>query len=1397
MPTRAVSRVIAVSMAILASASLALVVPSAHAAGAAASSPSVRVLAEDLRGVRLEYIPGRARWDTLAVGDARYERVRVAGTVMVEPPRRPALPADLIQIAVPEGMSPQLTIETDESDERVGLPPAPVVTQRFIADDPKQGPVSEFRYDLESSVYAGVRPYPEAAASLGSGAPLGESWSVPVRVSPVRWNPASRSYRVLRRLVLRVDFTPASARDLSLRAAGARPGSDTDVLRRIQSRVLVNHASALRFPRRPRTPAQAPSVRRLLDGNPEFKLSVTQTGWTAVSYASLASAGFPAGISIAKIGVWERGYDDAGDNATATPIPVAARDANSNGLFDAGDAISFYGRTLLDRVGPGSIENRYAEANVYWLTWTIANAAATDSISGVIADPSPVTPTWFYDVERLEQDNYLLSSPDQFSGSPPENISYMFWTNGNFNDDDFTTPLALFDVEPGQTYRFRARYQGQTGSTHRLQMFLTGSGGVTDTLANGALFAGQEVFFYDSGFNLSSDHLGTGAATYHHVGTRQVPSGGGFIIGSAAWLDVLEVTYPRKFAAHTDYLAFNSGTTTGICELTVTGFTSANVTVYDVTNPTAAVRVTGVQISPFGGAFQALFRTDASGGARSFVAFATGGDQVVASGQVVADTPSTLVTETPFPSGNLARAVIVTPAAFAAAANRLADYRRSQGYVVDVADVQDIYDEFNGGIKSAHAIRRYLRHGYLAWSHAPLFVVLAGDGSMDHKGRTGTAGVDWVPTYLKFEEIVGPQGRELVANDSYYSLGLANPVPLDGDLAPQLALGRIPASSPAEMDAAVSKIIQYESFQATDQWRGRLLLASDDAYSTSLFFTATYCYQPEEVEFTNANQAFEDAAAANPGSVDLQPIQYRLKTYTDPLDPICPSPNGPSCREPGCIQTNLRTFNGGVPAFQNFVAGGGLILNIEAHANRYLIAHEYLFCGNCSGLSDVPDLQNVNRPPFLMVWGCHANQFADGPVSGTGHPDSTDAVGELWVDQPDRGSIASLGSSAYEILDTNAAYNGLVAKAFFKTPPSVVDVGGTPRARWILGEVLMQAAFDDAATGFLQSVMTRTVLLLGDPMLRMDALPPRVFEVSLDGVVVASGAPLTSDSPTDSLTLLVKARDEVAVMRLIMGERAVGASTIALLDSTQFTLAFSDSSRQAVLNGKVRPRVGNYDLLALATDFNGRVQEFPLSVRTPVHYFANGIEIVNGVFIESNAMLRAEITSPIPLTADSLSLLVDGVVVGAQPTALDGTGHRWALESLGGDRGPTTHTLQIAVGGRTAGLANATFQISSQFTLRGVAVVDPRRQGAGCGGSIFQYELSAPANRIDLALYTVSGRRVASIPLPGAAGFNVYCWDGRDSQGHITATGVYLFRIRATDASGRTVDHDGRMIRSR
>jgi hypothetical protein len=1075
-----------------------------------------------------------------------------------------------------------------------------------------------------------------------------------------------------------------------------------------------------------------------------------------------------------------------------------AREASAIGTFDGGDEIAFYARSLRDRAGPASIENRYADANVYWLTWTLADAAVPDTITGVVPAAAPTIAASFRHQLHLEQENYALMTPNPDVGTPKENVSYLFWTDGGNPDfpESFQTDVPFVDAETTQPFRIRARFQGLTGSSHRLNTFFQSSAGPRDTLSIGAVSFGQEVYTLDTGFTIPGSFIGAGTTNqFQFNGDHQPPSGGPFTNGTFTLLDWIDVDYARRYVARADRLEFSSEGSGSVEEITVTGFTLPAIEVYDITVPTAPERVVGEQITGAPGAYQVLFRTNAIAGPRRFVALLPTAARVVAAAEVTADSPSTLRVPGLFGGSSEARSILIAPGAFLPAATRLADYRRGQGYVVEVADIQDVYDEFNGGVKSARAIRRYLRHAYRTWSPRPSFVILAGDASIDYKKRLATSGIDWVPTYLKFEPIAGPTGTELVAEDSYFTIDFDLPEPTETEFLPDVMLGRIPASSNAELDAYVTKVINYETFQPADTWRGRQLLVSDDEYSTTIFFSSGYCHQPPEVLFRASNQQMADAAANSASGQDIQSIFFDIKTFTDGV-PTFIDGFGNTCKSSSAAVTALAQAGGGQEQFAQRLSQGALLVNVQSHANRYFIAHEGLYCTSpsfCNSFANPGTVQNTGRPFIWMVWGCHANQFPDGPRGRL--TDSTDAQGETLLLLPGRGSVISFGSSAYEFLQTNATFNAFVAEGFYTVPP-VVGPGG--QARWIAGEIYQYAFARNAATGFLtQQRMNLTLHVLGDPMTRIDALAPRIFEVTLDGNTVPSGASLTTDSPSDSVAIVAKVRDEVAVTRVVLVEREVGTGAATPLDSTLFTVTYSDSARQAMISGQVRPHVGNYDIAIEATDYNGRIQSFPLAVRTPIRYFADGVGIINGVFIAGGSLLRAEVTSPIPLTADSLALLYDGVPIAAVSTALDGTGRRWALESLAGDRGPGPHTIEVAVSDRTAGLDNATFQISATFTLRGVVVVDPRKQGAGCGGSIFQYELSAPATKIELLLYTVAGRRVASIPLPGSAGFNVYCWDGRDAQGHIAATGLYLYRVRATDDGGRTVSFDGRMIRSR
>ncbi|HEU4334018.1 MAG TPA: C25 family cysteine peptidase, partial [Candidatus Eisenbacteria bacterium] len=1107
---------------------LSLLAPPAAPAAEAPIQAGARVIAQDVRGVTLEYVAAEATWDTLAIESARYERVRVPGASVVEAPGRPALPVAIVSIAVPDGMSASLRIESEEASDRPGLPPVPVAAERFVSNEPSVGPVSEYRYEPEASLYSGVRLVPESVARLETGGAVGELWVVPIHLAPVRWNPAARTYRLLRRAVVRVDFVPATDRERALRAV-ARPGSDSEARRRMQRRLIANDAAARTFPRRP---AEAPlrfAERRLLDGNPEFRISVTQTGWVSVTQASLAGAGFPAGISIANVGVWERGYDDAGDSATAASIPVVARDGNGNGVFDAGDAITFYARSLRDRVGAASIENRYSDANVYWLTWTAAAAAVPDTIDGVIPTPSVTAPAFFREILHLEQDAFMLASPNQTVASPPEAVPYLFWTNGR-EPDQFEAPIPFLDALTTQPVRIRARYQGQIGSLHRLSMFFESSTGARDTLALNDVSFNQEIVLLDTGYTIPGSRIGPGVNKYVHVGDRQSLSGGAFLPGSAAWLDWVDVDYARRYVARNNALAFTSGGSGSVAEITVTGFTASGIEVYDVTLPQSPERVAGAVVSGSSGAFQVVFRTNAFAAERRFVALVPGAEAVVAAGRIAADIASTLRTPGPFGSSE-ARAILIAPRDFFAAATRLADYRRAQGYAVELADLQDVYDEFNGGVKSARAIRRYLRHAHLAWTPGPTFVALLGDGSMDHKGRLATSSVDWVPTYLRFEFIAGPQGSELVGQDSYYTINLSQAQPADNDVMPTLVLGRIPAGSTAELDAFVTKLIQYEAYQPTDTWRGRQLLISDDEYSTTIFFSGGYCLQPQESLFKQSNQNMADRAAQSASGQDLQSVFYDLKTYTDAI-PTYVDGFGNTCKSASGYQTVLSQAGGGYDQLIQRLSQGALIANVQAHANRYLVAHEQIYCiGStffCSSLVGPDQVQNVDRPFLWMVWGCHAAQFPDGPRAD-GASDSSDAQGEQLLLLPNRGAIQSLGSTGYEFLQTNSTFNDFVAEGLYTVPP--VGAPGGP-ARWILGEVFLHAYARNAQTGFItQQVMNRTIHILGDPMTRMDALAPRIFEVTVDGNPAASGGALTTDSPTDSLALVVKVRDEVAVTR--------------------------------------------------------------------------------------------------------------------------------------------------------------------------------------------------------------------------------------------------------------------------
>jgi Peptidase family C25 len=158
---------------------------------------------------------------------------------------------------------------------------------------------------------------------------------------------------------------------------------------------------------------------------------------------------------------------------------------------------------------------------------------------------------------------------------------------------------------------------------------------------------------------------------------------------------------------------------------------------------------------------------------------------------------------------NAADYIVIAPSELASAAKPLADYRTSQGLKTMVINVDDIMNEFNFGLSSPDAIRKFLSYAYSNWKKAPQYVVLAGEGTWDYRNNLGF-GWNLVPPALV------PSLYGLATSDN----SLAD---INGDHLPEMAIGRLPALTPRELQNAITNIKNFEKTKGN-----RIILLADN-----------------------------------------------------------------------------------------------------------------------------------------------------------------------------------------------------------------------------------------------------------------------------------------------------------------------------------------------------------------------------------------------------------------------------------------------------------------------------------------------------------------------------------------------------------------------------------------
>ena len=438
---------------------------------------------------------------------------------------------------------------------------------------------------------------------------------------------------------------------------------------------------------------------------------------------------------------------------TSQGTPVALVNANSGLTFYAED-----------------IDSIYSDRNVYRMNFA-ANPQPKKTVPALkqtapVVLLEPVADQTFLDTVHAESDVWPITGLIHDPEADFWTWDYIIADNGS-RSFVVPSPNPAIDDTAQLTIHFRGATDTEAALDHHASIALNGHEvGETE-------WAGTKE--HTLTLEIGQWMLKDGDNTVSITGT--LPPGAPY---SIFYIDSFDLAYHRYYRAVNNSL-FCRGD--GNNTVTVSGFDASDIHLYDISVPTQATELSDVFIDEADGAYRITF----SPSSPDVKFLALTGSAMLTAADLQADMPSSLKK-----GENAADYLIIAPKALFLAAEQLAAFRQQQGLRTMVVDLEDIYDEFNFGIPSPHAIREFLRYAYTSWSSAPKYVLLAGNGTFDYKNLLGY-GDNLLPPVM-----VGTE-YGLFASDNY----LADVLHDDG--VPEMAIGRIPAANEEQFAAFVKR----------------------------------------------------------------------------------------------------------------------------------------------------------------------------------------------------------------------------------------------------------------------------------------------------------------------------------------------------------------------------------------------------------------------------------------------------------------------------------------------------------------------------------------------------------------------------------------------------------------
>ena len=739
-----------------------------------------------------------------------------------------------------------------------------------------------------------------------------------------------------------------------------------------------------------------------------FRISVTTDGIYRIDYSRLKQLGlvYPSNPKIFSNNSGQLSYfnnDPKPDDLKELSIYVST---GSDGIFNEGDYILFFGKAThrwrYDEVSKSYdfIRHNYSDTASYFITSgptpgkrVVTMAEPSQSINYSSTESDALF------IHESEIDNLIRSGREWFQ---PISSARGIAINPGFTElvtsekIKYSIRVAARSSVPTQFRLYEGESVKKTLQVKSVNLF-DDTGTYAQTLdSTGTIQSGStspvfEIRFYDNGEP-----------------------------GTLGWLDYVKLQARKSNSFTGSLVQFSDSRSVGPGRITAFSIRSQvnDVSVWDVSDPFNAKQI---QCTKTGNNINFISKNDSL---KTFIAF-TYGNALIPSIRSIALQNQNLHGSEP------ADMIIITHPIFKEYAQKIADiHLNNSGLISQVVTLNQVYNEFSGGVPDIVAIRNFVRMKYmkqLGTSHPLKYLLLFGDGSYENK-TLPPYNANFIPTYQSQNSNTFVSS---FTSDDFY--GLLEDGEGEADGTEDIGIGRLPVSDTVQAGIIISKIKKYLDPANMGDWKNIICLTADDE---------------------DGNTHMSDAEGLASVLKDSVPEYNVEKIYLDAFKQVTTAT--------GQYYPDVNK------AINDRINSGCLIFNYVGHGSEIGLAKESVV-----KTGDINSWRNGGKLPLFITATCEFSRFDDIELNvATREMTGKPSAGEMVLLNKDGGAIALMSTTRIVYSAPNYFLNRNIFSCAFTR-----DESGNPLS---LGDII-RIAKNNSGNG----PNKRNFSLLGDPALKL------------------------------------------------------------------------------------------------------------------------------------------------------------------------------------------------------------------------------------------------------------------------------------------------------------------------